>query len=103
MMFGFGLAVTFEMVQATVSGAVGMGDDHHAFGLMQVDGHADLFEDEVLFEVVARGGEGLGSSGDGDHVGVLDALLLQELSHGGADTVIEAAEDSGVGDVRVGG
>jgi hypothetical protein len=34
---------------------------------------------------------------------VFDALLLQELSHGGADTVIEAAEDSGVGDVRVGG
>jgi hypothetical protein len=30
-------------------------------------------------------------------------LLLQELPHGRADTVIEAAEDSGVGDVLVGG
>jgi hypothetical protein len=65
--------------------------------------HADLFEDEVLFEVVARGGEGLGSSGDDDHVGALDALLLQELSHGRADAVIEAAEDGGVGHVRAGG
>jgi hypothetical protein len=102
-MFGFGLAVAFEMVQATVSGAVRMGHDHDAFGLVQVDGHADLFEDEVLFEVVARGGEGLGSAGDGDHIGVFDALLLQELSHGRADAVIEAAEDGGVGYVRVGG
>jgi hypothetical protein len=80
-----------------------MGDDQHAFGLVQVDGHADLFEEEVLFEVVARGGEGLGSSGNGDHVGAFDALLLQELSHGRADAVIEAAEDSGVGYVRAGG
>src|SRR5208282_4505538 len=46
MMFGFGLAVAFEMVQATISGAVRMGHDHDAFGLVQVDGHADLFEDE---------------------------------------------------------
>jgi len=30
-------------------------------------------------------------------------LLLQELPHGRADTVIEAAEDGGVGYVLVGG
>src|SRR5450759_319837 len=102
-MVGFGLAVSSEMSEATVGGAVGMAHDHDAFGLVQADGHADLFEDEVLFEVVARGGEGLGSSGDGDHVGALDTLLLQELSHGRADAVIEAAEDGGTGNVRVGG
>jgi len=30
-------------------------------------------------------------------------LLLQKLSHGCADAVIEAAEDGGIGHVRVGG
>src|SRR6202521_3932334 len=102
-MIGFGLAVSFEMGQAAVGGAVGVAHYHDAFGLVQADGHADLFEDEVLFEVIARGGEGLGSSGDDDHIGALDTLLLQELSHGRADTVIEAAEDGGVGYVLVGG
>lgn len=102
-MVGFGLAVSFEMGQAAVGGAVGVAHDHYSFGLVQADGHADLFEDEVLFEVVARGSEGLGSSGDDDHIGALDTLLLQELPDGRADAVIEAAEDGGVGYVRVGG
>jgi hypothetical protein len=77
--------------------------DHDAFGLVQANRHADLFEDEVLFEVVARGSESFGSSGDDDHIGALDTLLLQELSHGRADAMIEAAEDGGVGYVLVGG
>src|SRR5713101_4996608 len=102
-MVGFSFAVSFEMGQAAVGGAVGVARDHDAFGLVQPDGHSDLFEDKVLFEVVARGGESLGSSGDDDHIGALDTLLLQELSNGRADAVIEAAEDGGVGYVLVGG
>src|SRR6202030_2941053 len=102
-MVGFSFAVSFEMGEAAVGGAVGVAHDQDAFGLVQADGHADLFEDEVLFEVVARGSESLGSSSDDDHIGPLDTLLLQELSHGGADAVIEAAEDGGVGYVLVGG
>src|ERR1700674_1421117 len=101
-MVGFSFAVSFEMGEAAVGGAVGVSHDHNTFGLVQAERHADLFEDEVLFEVVARRSEGLGSSGDDDHVGAFDTLLLQELPHGRADTVIEAAEDSGVGDVLVG-
>src|SRR5713101_6156921 len=102
-MVGFGLAVSFEMGQAAVGGAVRMAHNHDAFGLMQANRHADLFEDEALFEVVARGGESLGSSGDDDHVSALDTLLLQELPHARTDAVIEAAEDGGVGYVLVGG
>ena len=102
-MVGFGCFVPFEMGHAAVGGAVGVTDDQDAVGLVQVDGHADLFEDEVPFEVVARGGERFGSSGDGNHVGTLDALLLQELSHRRADAVIEAAEHGRVGHVGAGG
>src|ERR1700675_1272016 len=102
-MVGFGFAVSFEMGEAAVGGAVGVAHDQNTFGLMPADRPPDLFEDEVLFEVVARRSEGLGSSGDDDHVGAFDTLLLQELPHGRADAVIEAAEDGGVGYVRVGG
>ncbi len=102
-MVGFGVAVSFEMRQAAVGRAVGVAHDQHAFGLMQANRHADLFEDEVLFEVVTRRGQGLGSAGDDDHIGALDTLLLQELSHGRADAVIEAAENGGVSYVLIGG
>src|SRR5258708_22377366 len=101
-MVGFGVAVSFEMRQAAVGRAVGVAHDQHAFGLMQANRHADLFEDEVLFEVVTRRSQGLGSAGDDDHIGALDTLLLQELSHGRADAVIEAAENGGVGYVLIG-
>src|SRR5208337_564937 len=60
-------------------------------------------EDEVPFEVVARGSEGLGSSGNDDHIGARDRLLLQELLHRRPDAVIETAEDGGVSHVRLGG
>ena len=103
MMFSFGLAVSFEMGQAAIGGAVGVAHDQDTLGLVQADGHSDLFEDEVLFEVIARGSEGLGSSGDDDHIDALDSLLLQKLPHGRTDAVIEAAENGGVGHVRVGG
>jgi hypothetical protein len=61
------------------------------FRLVQADGHPDLLEDEILLEIVARRSQGLGSSGDDNHVGTLDTLLLQKLTHGCADPVIEAA------------
>jgi hypothetical protein len=102
-MLRLGYFIAFEMGQAAVGGAVGVAHDQDTFGLVQANGHADLFEDEVLFEVVARGGQGLGSSGNDDHVSAMDALLLHELSHRGADAVIEAAEDRRVGYVWGGG
>ena len=81
MMFGFGGSVALEVSQTAVGSAVGMAHHQHAFGLVQANRHADLFQDEVLLEIVARGSESLGASGDDDHVGALDGLLLQELSH----------------------
>src|SRR5271166_338863 len=102
-MVGFGCLVALEKGQATIGGAVGVAHDQNASGPVEQDGHADLFEDEILLEVVARRGESFGASGDDDHVGTLDGLLPQELSHGRANAVIEAAEDGGVGDVRKGG
>jgi hypothetical protein len=79
-----------------------MAHHEHAPGLVQSDRHADLFEDEILLEVVARRGEGLCASSNDNHVGTFDILLLQKLSHGGSDAVIETAENGGVGYVRGG-
>jgi len=103
MMFGFGLLIAFEVGQAAVGGAVGVAHHQYALGLVQSNRHADLFEDEVLLEVVARRGKSLGSAGDDYHVGALDFLFLQELSDGSADAVVEAAEHGSVGYVLVGG
>ena len=103
MMFGFGLFIAFEVGESAVGGAVRVTHHEHTFGLVQADRHADLFEDEVLLEVVARGGEGFRAAGDDDHVGALDVLLLQKLSDGSADAVVETAEHGGVGYVGVGG
>src|SRR5208283_3519142 len=103
MMRSLGLLVAFEMGKAAVGGAVGVAHDQDALGLVQEDGHANLLQDEVPLKVVARGGEGFGSSGDDDHVGAFDPLLLQKFSHGRADAVVEAAEDGSVGYVGGGG
>jgi len=103
MMFGLSFLIAFEVGETTIGGAIGVAHYEHALGLVQSNRHADLFEDEVLLEVVARGGESFRSAGDDDHGGALDLLLLQELSDGSADTVVETAEHGGVGYVLVGG
>ena len=103
MVIGFGLAVAFEVGEAAVGGAIGVAHHHDAFRLVQTDRHADLFEDEILLEVVAGRGESLRASGNDDHVGAFDALLLQKLSHDRVDAVIEASEDGSVGRVGSGG
>ena len=91
MVGGLGGAVSFEMRKAAVCGAVGMTHHEDAFALMQADRHANLLEDEVLLEVVAWRSQRLCSPGDDNHVGALDALLLQKFSHRHADAMIEAA------------
>ena len=103
MMFSFSWLVAFEMGEAAVGGAVGVTHHEDSLGLVQANRHADLFEDEVLLEVVAWGGESFGAARDNDHVGALNTLLLQELSDGSADALVEAAEHGGVGYVGVGG
>jgi hypothetical protein len=95
-MFSLGVTVSLEMGQATVGGAVGMAHNQDPFGPVQADGHSDLLENEILFEIIARRSQRLGSSGDDNHIGALDSLLLQKLSHGQADTVIKAAEHSSI-------
>jgi hypothetical protein len=96
-MFRFGIAVSLEIRQPSVGGAIGVAHHEHSFRLVQANRHADLFKNEILFEIVARRGKCLRSSGDNDHVWTLDSLLLQKLPHSGADAVIEAAEHSGIG------
>jgi hypothetical protein len=90
-MFGLGIAIAVEMSQAAIGRAIGVAHHQHSFGLVQANGHSNLFENEVLLEVVAWRSQRLGSSGDNNHVGALDALLLQKLSHRHADAMIEAA------------
>jgi len=101
-MRGFGSAVTFEMREAAVGGAIGVAHHEDALGLMEADRHADLLEDEVLLEVVARRSERFCPASDDDHVGALDALLLEKLADGTTDAGIEAAEHSGISDVGLG-
>src|SRR5271163_5323708 len=91
------------MGKSAVGGAVGVAHDQDAFGLVQTDRHSDLFENEVLFEIIAWRGQGFGSSGDHDHVGALDTLLLQEFADNSVNAVIEAAEHRSVGYVGGGG
>ncbi|MFZ0480369.1 MAG: hypothetical protein WAL71_14590 [Terriglobales bacterium] len=102
MMSGFGVAVSVEVGEAAIGGAVGMAHHKNALGLVQADGHADLLEDEILLEIVARGGESLGAAGNDDHVGSLNGLVLEEFSNGLADAVVETAEHRGIGDVGLG-
>lgn len=102
MMRGFGGAVSFEVGETAVGRAIGVAHDKNAFGLVETDRHADLLEDEILLEVVARGSERFGASSDDDHVGLHDALLLQKFAHGAIDAVVEAAEHGGIGDVGFG-
>jgi hypothetical protein len=101
-MRGFGLLVAFEMGQAAIGRAIGVAHDQDAFSLVQQDGHADLLEDEVPFEIIAWGSERLGASGDNDHVRTFDSLFLQKFPHGRADAVVETAEDGSVSHVRGG-
>ena len=96
----FGFAVSFEVGEATIGGAVGMAHDEDALGLVQADRHADLLQDEVLLEVVARGGQCFRASGNDDHVRMLDVLLLQKFADGLVDPMIETAEHRRLGDVR---
>ncbi len=76
---------------------IGMAHHQDASGLMQADGHTDLFKNKVLLEVVARRSQRLSSPGDDNHVGTLDALLLQKLSHNRTDAVIETAQNGRIG------
>src|SRR6266849_3994713 len=103
MMFGFGLLIAFEMGEPAVGGAVGVTHHEDPLGLVQANRHTDLFEDEVLLEIITRRGESFGAARDNDHVGALDTLLLQELSNGSVDAMVEAAEHGGVGYVGVRG
>src|ERR1700688_354776 len=96
-MFGFGVAVAVEIREASVSGAIAVAHHEHSFRLVQANRHADLFKNKILFEIVARRGKCLRSSGDNDHVWAFDGLLLQKLAHGSADAVIKAAEHCSVG------
>lgn len=102
MVFGLGSAIALEVREASIRGAIGMAHDEHAPGLVQADRHADLFENELLLEIITRRGEGFGAAGHDDHVGALNGLLLQEFSDGSADPVVEAAEHRSVGDIGFG-
>lgn len=103
MMGRFRGVISLEMGEAAVGGAVGVTHHEHALGLVQADRHADLLEDEVLLEIVARRGERFRAAGDDDHIRALDGLFLEELPHGSADALVETEEHGGVGDIGVGG
>ena len=102
MMCRLGLTVSMEMSEAAISGAVGVTHYQYPLGLVQPDGHPNLFENEVLLKIVARGGKRFRPACDDDHVGALDVLFLQELSHSRADALIETAKHRRIGNIGVG-
>jgi hypothetical protein len=101
-MFGLGIAISLEMRQAAIGRAVGVAHHQDPFSPVQANRHPDLFQDEILFEVVARRSQRLGTAGDDNHIGAFDFLLLQKLSHCQADAVIEAAKHSGIRHILTG-
>src|SRR5579863_8266165 len=96
MMFGLSIAVSLEMGEAAVGGAVGMAHHQNPFGPVKSDRHSDLFQDEILLEVIARRSQCFGTAGDDNHVGALDSLLLQKFPHHHADPMIEAAKHGSI-------
>src|SRR5215467_7079127 len=100
-MSGLGLAIASVRSQASVSGAVGVGSQKHTPSTVQADGHANLFENEVLFEVVARRSQGLGSPGNDDPVGLQNSSPLEKFSRDLLHAVIEAAEHRRIGNIRI--
>src|SRR6185369_9562319 len=99
MMRRFTFAIPFKGSQAAVGGAIGMSHEKGAGRLVQQDRHADLLEDKVALEVVARGSESLGAAGDHDHIRAEDVLVLEKLLNSEPNPLIEAAEHSGVSDI----
>src|SRR5580698_206680 len=100
-MLRFPALVSVEGGEAAIGGAVGVAHQKHALGVVQADRHAHLFEDEVALEVIARGGQGFRAAGYDDHVRPCDALTLEKLVGGQTDALIETAEHSGIGLVRL--
>jgi hypothetical protein len=101
-MFSLGVAISLEVRQAAIGRAVGVAHHQDPFSPVQAYRHSDLFQNEILFEVIARRSQRLSSAGDNNHIGALDFLLLQKLSHSHADAVIEATQHSGIRHILAG-
>src|SRR6202012_4669448 len=97
---GLGNAISLEVGQSAISCAVGMAHHEHALALVQPDRHADLLQNEVLLESVARGGKRFSPSGHDDHVRIFNALFLQKLADNSIDAMVETGEHRCLGDVR---
>src|SRR5258708_11233752 len=94
-------AIAFKSGQAAVGCAIGVTHQEYTLRLVQQDGHAYLFEDEVTLEIVARRSQSLGAACYDDHVGTQDAPTLEKLVYGRADALVKAGEHGGVGDVGI--
>ena len=102
MMFGLALAIAFERRQSAVGSTIGMAHQVHAWTLVEQNGHANLLENEIALEVVARRCQRLRAARNNDHVGTQDSLLLEKFLHRVPDALVEAAEHRGVGNVLIG-
>jgi len=98
-MDSFRIAVSLEMRQPAVGGAVGVTHDEHAFRLVEANRHAHLLENEILLEIVAGRRQRFRAACHDDHIHALDALLLEKLSHHLVNAVIETAKHGRIGDV----
>src|SRR5581483_5126891 len=90
------LAISAKSRQTAVGSTIGMAGEDKTLGLMQQGGHANLLEDEVALEVIARRGHGFGAAGDHDHVRVGDLLAAKKLVNRLPDARVEATEDGGL-------
>jgi hypothetical protein len=70
-----------------------MQHEYDTIGSVQTDGLMNLIQHEGAVELLFRRSQSLGSSGDFHRIGLNNADPLEQLSGGGVETVIEAAND----------
>jgi len=102
-MFDLGGLVVFEnLMQTSVSSAVGMEEQHRPVRAVQLDGFLDLFEKEDPVAFVMGRGQGFGATRHNDEIGVDDPDPLQKFAEHQIEAVVEASHDHGIAMIMLG-
>src|SRR5215469_4415993 len=91
-MGGLSVAISLEPGQATIGCTVRVAHENHTTTSVQIDGEPDLFEDDVSFGIITRGGQRLGTTRNHDHIRLSYCVTLQELAYSQIDSMIKTAK-----------
>ena len=102
-MFDLGSLVVFEnLVQTSISAAIGMEEQDHPVRAVQLDGFLDLFEKEDPVAFVVGGGQRFRAARHNDGIGVDDADPFQKFAENEVEAVVEASHDHGIAMILLG-